>query len=270
MSKTASRKLSNLMDREVMDAFNLFDRNKDGKITSEEIKELITSLGGDAQCPHVQVSAFEDEEGDELYSSNPIFCISKELVKSAESQASVDVRRFMYLWKDFKAKVEDEDEDEEEIKSAFRAYDINGDGYITKDEMVQVRHNDGLKGCVIPRGEFTQPKAHFFYHPRIYWKDLSKHPCIYCCPNTNGARSRISPPSASIQTFSPLDAFRAENDRSTSNESVALHMTDGVTLSAPIKLPVCRPLWQCSCGHEGKGGRERHCSSKRARFFLHS
>ena len=72
MSKTASRKLSNLMDREVMDAFNLFDRNKDGKITSEEIKELITSLGGDAQCPHVQVSAFEDEEGDELY-SNSIF-----------------------------------------------------------------------------------------------------------------------------------------------------------------------------------------------------
>ena len=51
----------------------------------------------------------------------------------------MDVKRFMVLWKDFKAKVEDEDEDEEEIKSAFRAYDINGDGYITKDEMVQVR-----------------------------------------------------------------------------------------------------------------------------------
>ena len=66
--------------------------------------------------------------------------ISQELVKSAESQASVDVKRFMYLWKDFKAKVEDEDEDEEEIKSAFRAYDINGDGYITKDEMVQVSY----------------------------------------------------------------------------------------------------------------------------------
>ena len=60
-------------------------------------------------------------------------------MRSAESQSSVDVKQFMHLWKDFKAKVEDEDEDEEEIKSAFRAYDINGDGYITKDEMVQVR-----------------------------------------------------------------------------------------------------------------------------------
>ena len=55
-SSVASRKLSHLMDREVMDAFNLFDKNKDGKITSEEIKELITSLGGDTHCPHVEVS----------------------------------------------------------------------------------------------------------------------------------------------------------------------------------------------------------------------
>lgn len=34
--------------------------------------------------------------------------------------------------------MEDEDEDEEEIRSAFKDYDINGDGYITKDEMVTV------------------------------------------------------------------------------------------------------------------------------------
>ena len=61
MSKSASRKLSHLMDREVMDAFSLFDRNKDGKITSGEIKDLITSLGGDTQCPHVQVRWCEVE-----------------------------------------------------------------------------------------------------------------------------------------------------------------------------------------------------------------
>ncbi len=45
----------------------------------------------------------------------------------------------MSLWKDFKSKVEEEDDDEEEIRLAFKNYDINGDGYITKDEMVQVR-----------------------------------------------------------------------------------------------------------------------------------
>jgi len=32
----------------------------------------------------------------------------------------------------------EEDESEEEIKTAFQAYDTNGDGYITKDEMVKV------------------------------------------------------------------------------------------------------------------------------------
>ena len=46
----------------------------------------------------------------------------------------------MRLWKDFKANVNDVEDDgtEDEIKEAFQDYDINGDGYITKDEMVQV------------------------------------------------------------------------------------------------------------------------------------
>lgn len=35
-------------------------------------------------------------------------------------------------------RVNDEDDSEEEIRSAFQAYDTNGDGYITKDEMVKV------------------------------------------------------------------------------------------------------------------------------------
>ncbi len=56
MTSNSSRKLSGLMDREVMDAFALFDRNKDGKVTSREITELIRSLGGDVECPHVKVN----------------------------------------------------------------------------------------------------------------------------------------------------------------------------------------------------------------------
>ena len=60
--------------------------------------------------------------------------------------------------------------------------------------------------------------------------------------------------------FAP-DAFRSESDR------IALLMTDGVTLSTPIKLPVC-PLWRCSRGHVGReegGG----IASKRARSCTH-
>ena len=53
-----SRKLSTRMDSEVVDAFKLFDRDQDGKVTRDEIVDLIESLDGDSSCPHVQVLSF--------------------------------------------------------------------------------------------------------------------------------------------------------------------------------------------------------------------
>lgn len=53
--KTSSRKLSYRMDSEVADAFRLFDRDKDGRVTRSEIVDLIVSLDGDPECPHLQV-----------------------------------------------------------------------------------------------------------------------------------------------------------------------------------------------------------------------
>ena len=50
-----SRKLSTRMDSEVVDAFKLFDRDNDGRVTRNEIVDLIESLDGDSACPHVQV-----------------------------------------------------------------------------------------------------------------------------------------------------------------------------------------------------------------------
>ena len=54
----SSRKLSARMDSEVIDAFKLFDRDQDGKVTRDEIVDLIESLDGDSSCPHVQVLSF--------------------------------------------------------------------------------------------------------------------------------------------------------------------------------------------------------------------
>ena len=51
----SSRKLSLRPDREVREAFGLFDRDGDGKITKQEVTGLIRSLEGDPACPHVQV-----------------------------------------------------------------------------------------------------------------------------------------------------------------------------------------------------------------------
>ena len=53
--RKSSRKLSTRMDSEVIDAFRLFDRDKDGRITKSEIIDLIASLDGDPKCPQVKV-----------------------------------------------------------------------------------------------------------------------------------------------------------------------------------------------------------------------
>ena len=59
---------------------------------------------------------------------------------------SVDLSQFMALWASFKAKVGDDGDTEDDIKIAFQEYDIDHDGYITKDEMVEV---SSLRICKI-------------------------------------------------------------------------------------------------------------------------
>jgi len=111
------------MDSEVVDAFKLFDRDKDGKVTREEIVDLIESLDGDSTCPHVQ-----------------------DLLKASDENGngSVDLSQFMSLWASFKARIGDDGDTEDDIKTAFREYDIDNDGYITKDEMVEAIERMGF------------------------------------------------------------------------------------------------------------------------------
>ena len=65
---------------------------------------------------------------------------AKELLKASDENGngSVDLSQFMALWTSFKAKVGDDGDTEDDIKTAFQEYDIDHDGYITKDEMVEV------------------------------------------------------------------------------------------------------------------------------------
>jgi calmodulin len=58
-----------------------------------------------------------------------------------DGDGSVDLSQFMVLWTSFKAKVGDDGDTEDDIKMAFREYDIDNDGYITKDEMIEVITN---------------------------------------------------------------------------------------------------------------------------------
>ena len=138
------------MDSEVVDAFKLFDRDKDGRVTREEIVDLIESLEGDSNCPHVQVRKrptywyrqIPRQLKNVRHQSQFIFKLIflKELLKASDENGngSVDLSQFMALWTSFKAKVGDDGDTEDDIKTAFQEYDIDHDGYITKDEMVEV------------------------------------------------------------------------------------------------------------------------------------
>ena len=74
----------------------------------------------------------------------------QELIEAAEKNAkgSIDQAEFMTLWVAFKAKVGEEGETEAEIKTAFKEYDLDGDGYITKDEMVEVGRVNLSPSCL--------------------------------------------------------------------------------------------------------------------------
>jgi Ca2+-binding EF-hand superfamily protein len=61
----------------------------------------------------------------------------------------------MKLWNSFKCNVLSNDDTEDEIRRAFQEYDVNGDGYITKDEMIKVMV--GLLDININLRKYEQP-----------------------------------------------------------------------------------------------------------------
>merc|ERR1712156_459739 len=97
--QNASKKLVKRVDSEVREAFNLFDKDGDGKITRVEIEELVQNLGGDTSCPHLQ-----------------------ELLNASDVLGSVEVGQFMNLWQKFKHAA-----NKDEITQVIKEMDFVGD-----------------------------------------------------------------------------------------------------------------------------------------------
>ena len=64
----SNKKLSTKENSELVDAFNLFDADKDKRIKADEILGLIKALGGQVECSHVKelVKACQDGEDNSL------------------------------------------------------------------------------------------------------------------------------------------------------------------------------------------------------------
>ena len=110
---------------EIIAAFQLFDKNQDGQITHSEVEDLIKTLGGDI-------------------SSDPI----QNLLKCLDEKGGINCAQFMKFWKDLNRS---DALEVEEIKKAFKQYDIDGDGFITKEEMMSVissADEEEIKECL--------------------------------------------------------------------------------------------------------------------------
>ena len=97
---------------EVIEAFKLFDKNQDGHLTKEEITDFVVNLGGDISGPHFQ-----------------------ELLSDLETKGTITTIRFMKFWKQFKD--QPSEDSVEDIKAIFKQYDLNGDGFITREELME-------------------------------------------------------------------------------------------------------------------------------------
>ena len=105
---------------ETKEAFDFFDKDKSGKISSKELSSMLGQLG------HV----ISDTELNDL-----IDTVDK------NHNGSIDIDEFMAL---IKNKSSNGKVDEEMI-DAFRMFDLNGDGFISKQELSKVMKGLGEK-----------------------------------------------------------------------------------------------------------------------------
>eukprot|EP00768_Dysnectes_brevis_P007223 gnl/Dysnectes_brevis/601_a663_4723.p3 GENE.gnl/Dysnectes_brevis/601_a663_4723~~gnl/Dysnectes_brevis/601_a663_4723.p3 ORF type:complete len:159 (+),score=67.20 gnl/Dysnectes_brevis/601_a663_4723:1363-1839(+) len=105
---------------EYKEAFNLFDKNGDGSITTLELGTVMRSLG-----------------------QNPTEAELADLINSVDTDGN-GVISFVEFIKLMVSRTRNADS-EEELKEAFRVFDRNGDGYINAAELRHVMTHIGEK-----------------------------------------------------------------------------------------------------------------------------
>jgi len=118
MSETVNQEQqeAEVSQKEIQEAFKLFDQDGDGLITIDELRNLIKKVGG---------SMTEAE--------------AKALIKEADKDGNegVDYSEFTRLW----SAIRGDNDEEKEIRKEFRKLDSDASGFITKDEMLAVIAN---------------------------------------------------------------------------------------------------------------------------------
>ncbi|CAD5114333.1 DgyrCDS3470 [Dimorphilus gyrociliatus] len=99
--------------KDLQSAFLIFDQNKDGKITKDELQSVLEEAGAD-------------------FTTNQIETFMKRV--DADGNGSIDYHEFCSIMKDI---VSTADQVETKFDAAFHAMDLDGDGKISQSELQQ-------------------------------------------------------------------------------------------------------------------------------------
>ena len=124
--------INNSLLKDLKDMFDLFDKDRDGKITTREVKSLLISLGREPS----------QEEIDNLIKDT-----------DKDDNGVIDVLEFTEY---MQANYQMEDEKLDEIVSAFKLFDIDGEGKISLEEFKTILMNFG--------GEFKESDVEFIFN----------------------------------------------------------------------------------------------------------
>lgn len=133
--------------KEIAEAWNLFDLNQDGKIDFHEFKVALRALG--FQVTKADIRRWLQEKGDgEYITMGPFEEVASELMRQRKPEEEV-ARAFTLfdrsgrgriLFDDLKRVCLEVGEDltDEELQAMIDEFDIDGDGYINRDEFAKI------------------------------------------------------------------------------------------------------------------------------------